>query len=266
MLPRSNIFQVCCIFIRSRLDRRPESNSLGQQFPKQTRKPARNPASERQRFRGPARGALLGLLVLAASAATLPAEELQTWSDLQYNVARSERFRWAVGGTLRFADTVGGLYDRRANTAIEYRAMGGLRFGVEYLYRSLDVENISVIENRLTAGVSYPLLRGSVEVVGTTLYERHFVELVPNFSRYRQRFELSGAGNGFSPWLHQDFTFRQGAGFVRSRSRIGLQWKSAGASLRAAYQFESISRGAAWAPRHAIVTEVSMDHPIWRFE
>ena len=202
-------------------------------------------------------------MVLAAGAANLLAADLETWSDLAYTLARTERFEWAATGTFRFTDTIGSLYDRRAGTNLEHQVGGGARARLGYVFRNRNDQYPFRNEHRLVAGINYPLARRTVEVVGTTLYERLFLQLAPDFNRYRQQFDLTRPGKGLSPWLHQDFTFLQGSGFARTRTRFGLQWTGARSAFRAAYQFESISVGTAWVPRHVIYTELSINHPIW---
>jgi hypothetical protein len=151
------------------------------------------------------------------------------------------------------------LYDRRAGTEFIYKLPGGVGLVGAYLYRNQEWAGTSADENRLTAGVTYPLIRGrKLRVQGTTLYERHLVETEPHFNRYRQRFEISQPGRSVSPWIYQDFTFRQDQGFIRSRSRLGLRWRQrSGYTIKVAYQFESIASGSAWVPRHSIFTEAS---------
>ncbi|MEX2301355.1 MAG: DUF2490 domain-containing protein [Bryobacterales bacterium] len=196
---------------------------------------------------------------------SVQAEGAQTWSDVEYTVARTKRFTLSADGTLRFAETVGDLYDRRLGTTFEYEVAKDVRIGARYLFLTRDAANSSQNENRLVAGISYPILRSGVAIEGGSYYERHIVP-ASDFNRFQQHFEVSRASKAFSPWLFQQFTFRQGAGFVRSRSRLGLQWRVSRHSIRAAYQFETRKTAGAWAPRHAIYTEVSIDQPLWSRE
>jgi hypothetical protein len=138
------------------------------------------------------------------------------------------------------------------------------------MVRNRGVNDFDTIgEQRLSAGVNYPLLvRGECLLEGTTLYERHVVAPpVPDFNRYRQRIELGFRNTGFSPLLYQDFTFLQSSGFVRSRSRAGIQWKSVGSyTLSVAYQLETINipGTSSWLPRHSIVAGFDIEKPIWK--
>jgi hypothetical protein len=159
----------------------------------------------------------------------------------------------------------GKLLDRLIVTKLDYEIGKDIHIEARYILRNRDVENSSENDNRLVAGISYPILKGVIEVEGSTLYERLLVPL-SDFNRYKQEFEISQPGKTLSPWVYQQFLFRQGDGFVRSRSRVGFQWRRSGYTFKAAYQFESRSIGTAWAPRHAIFTEVSIDEPLWLSE
>jgi Protein of unknown function (DUF2490) len=192
----------------------------------------------------------------------LLAEDLQTWSLLEYSLVRTQKVRWTAEGTFRFAETLGDLYDRRGGTRLDYKIGKGVAVGGTYVFRNRR-EGVSFVnENRLAAGISYPMLRSAIEVQGATVYERHIVP-GSDFNRYKQQFELLQHDKSLSPWLYQQFTFKQGQGFVRSRSRLGIRWRASSCTVKVAYQFESLSTGTAWAPRHAIYTEVSVDRPFW---
>jgi hypothetical protein len=200
--------------------------------------------------------------VLTACAPAIHADELGIWNDTEYTVARSNRFTFTVEGGHRFGEIVGDLFDRRIGTKFDYEIGKDVRIEANYVLRNRDVSDSSVTENRLAAGISYPILKSAMEVEGRTLYERFLVPF-SDFNRYKQEFEISQPGKTLSPWVYQQFLFRQGAGFVRSRSRVGFQWRRSGYSFKTAYQFESRSIGTAWAPRHAIFTELSIDQPLW---
>ena len=215
-----------------------------------------------RRARRRANAVLAWLVILSACAPCLFAEGPQTWNELEYTVARSSRFELSVDGTHRFAKTVGDLQDRRLGAKFEYEVGRGVRVGAGYLLRNRDVGDYSANENRFIAGISYPILRGTIAVEGATLFERHVVP-VSDFNRFKQQFEVFQCGKTLSPWLYQQLTFKQGEGFVRSRSRFGLKWRRSSYSFKAAYQFESYWTGIARAPRHAIYTEVSIDRPLW---
>jgi hypothetical protein len=188
---------------------------------------------------------------------------LEFWTDPSYVLARTERFTWSATGTLRFGNFPSRPYDRRAGAELEYTITNRVGVEFDYVFRNRNDRGPRRNENRLVAGVNYTLVRRGFEVEGKSLYERHIVELAPNFNRYRQQFDMARGGKGLSPWLHQDFTFRQGRGFVRTRTRFGLLWAGDVSTIRAAYQFESISVGTAWAPRHALYTEVEINNPLW---
>jgi hypothetical protein len=200
--------------------------------------------------------------MLIASVPVLHAGELGIWNDTEYTVARSSRYTFVVEGGHRFGEIVGDLFDRRIGTKFDYEIGKDVHIEARYILRNRDVENSSENDNRLVAGISYPILKGAIAIEGSTLYERFLVPL-SDFNRYKQEFDISQPGKTLSPWVYQQFLFRQGAGFVRSRSRVGFKWRRSRYTFKAAYQFESRSIGTAWAPRHAIFTEVSIDQPLW---
>jgi hypothetical protein len=207
---------------------------------------------------------LVGLLYLACSP-SLFAGDLQFWNDLEYRIIRSGRFQGTLLGRLRFAETIDELYDRRAGGRLEYTIGNGVSVEAGYLFRNVRVGDLFVNENRLVTGISYPIVRRAVTVEGTTLYERHIVPLA-DFNRYKQEFEASYHEKPLSPWVYQQFTFKQGEGFVRSRSRVGIRFKGPMYSFKVAYQFESLSTGSAWTPRHTIYTELGIYRPVWKRE
>jgi hypothetical protein len=210
---------------------------------------------------GPLRLVLFYLL-LGVFGSSLNAESLQTWNELEHTALRTSRLELSVEGTHRFGETVGDLYDRRLGTNLEYRLLDRLQLWAGHVLRNRDIQDGSINENRFIAGVGYPIWTGAVEIEGSTLYERISVP-TPDFNRYKQQFEISQPGKKLSPWVYQQFLFRQGNGFVRSRSRFGMKWRGSRYTFKAAYQFETISTGTAWAPRHAIFTEIGIDRPLW---
>jgi hypothetical protein len=136
------------------------------------------------------------------------------------------------------------------------------------MFRAVEGNDIRAHNHRLTLGIEYPLLGNGWSLAGKTLYERHFeYSTVPDFNRYRQRFEFEHRQRSWSPWVYQDFTFRDRRGFIRSRSRLGFRWNwTARVSFRLAYQFESLEALGAWRPRQSVYTEVSIDRPFWIVE
>ncbi len=202
------------------------------------------------------------LAVLVLSGPALLAGDLQTWNQTSYTVLRTPKLRWSAGGTFRFAETIGDLYDRRAATKVDYEIGKGVTASAAYLFRNSRESELAANENRIVLGVSYPLLRTALDVEGSTFFERHFVPS-EDFNRYRQQFDVLQHGKKLSPWLQQQFNFQRGEGFIRYRVRLGFRWRRSVYSLKAAYQFESRLTGTAWLPRHAIYTEVSIDHPFW---
>ena len=207
------------------------------------------------------RPGFLVLCLFLAMAKSLSAEDLQSWSEARIKVLDTHQVEVVVGGVARVRDSPGSLYDRRATAEAETALTD--RFGVKlgYVLRNHTLPGFGVgSDHRLVAGLTYPILQQTVSVSGTTLYERHVGRPdVPDFSRYRQQFDVERLGVRVSPWLHQSMAFRR-EGFIRSRSRLGLRWRFAsGHSLKSAYQFESIERGPAWRPRHAIYTEWSYE-------
>lgn len=203
----------------------------------------------------------LGPLLLAAPAAA--ADDVQSWTEVEVGVPASDRIDWTVGGVARIRDSLGSVYDRRAGTDVEFRLsdLASVAFGYILLHRAPSgFGSGHAWDHRLSAGLTYPLLRRGVRVEGTTLYERHLGRPdVPDFNRYRQQVELELPGAQLSPWLYQSLAFVR-RGFVRSRSRVGLRWRlGSGHSFIGAYQFERRRSGADWRPRHAVVSEWSID-------
>lgn len=223
--------------------------------PRSHRLPEGRPAASAPRI-------LAWLVIICACDGYLNAESLETWNETEYTVARSSRFEVTVEGVHRFGKTVGDLYDRRFATKFEYNLGKGVSVGAGHVFRHRDVGVDSLNENRFTAGISYPIWTRAIEIEGSTIYERILVP-TSDFNRYKQQFEIFQPGKTLSPWFYQQLLFRQGAGFTRSRSRFGLKWRRSRYSVKAAYQFESISKGSAWTPRHSIYTEVGIDHPLW---
>ncbi len=200
---------------------------------------------------------LLGLSLIMAR--SLPADDLQSWSEVELQVLETDRVEWTVGGVARVRDSLGSLYDRRAATEAKVALTDRFSVQLGYVLRNRTRSGFGFVsDHRLLAGLTYPILQRAVAVEGTTLYERHVGRPdVPDFNRYRQQFEVQRPSARVSPWLYQSLAFQR-EGFVRSRSRLGFRWKFAsGHSLKGAYQFESINSGAAWRPRHAIYTEWS---------
>ncbi len=190
-----------------------------------------------------------------------PAGDVESWNHVGGQILRIGHFNWSVSAEGRVRDRFGSLYDRRLGTVIgvdlghRFTASGG------YLVQNKEhSENRFLWEQRLTAGLGYELFRhGSVRVEGLTLYERHFTPSgYADSNRYRQRFEMESRKKGLSPWLYEDFTFLN-EGFVRSRSRAGLLWRSRGYYFAVGYQFETIRNppGSSWHPRHAIIISFS---------
>jgi len=186
------------------------------------------------------------------------AGDVEFWSDGSAEALRVGRLQWILSGGLRIKDSLGDLYDRRVGTVVGVNLGHQTTISAGYLIRNREYgDNDFGWDQRLTAAVGYALLRRSdARIKGLTLYERHFTPGGhTNFNRYRQRFEVESRRKGLSPWLYEDFTFLN-RGFVRSRSRAGLLWRTArGYSFAVGYQFETIRdpSGSAWRPRHAIV-------------
>ena len=203
--------------------------------------------------------ALLILLPLAAH--PLAADDIQSWTDVEFRVLASDRIAWTVGGVARVRDSLGSAYDRRAQNDVELALTELLDVTVGYVLRNRVRTGFGFgWDHRLRAGLTYPLLRRDVRVEGTTLYERHIGRPdVPDFNRYRQQIEVERPRARLSPWLYQSLAFER-RGLVRSRSRLGVRWRFAsGHALRGAYQYESIRDGATWRPRRALYSEWSFD-------
>ncbi len=203
--------------------------------------------------------AVLVLLPLAEH--TLTADDIQSWTDVELRVLESDRVAWTAGGVARVRESLSRAYDRRAETDVDLVLTDLLAVTVGYVLRNRVRTGFGFgWDHRLRAGLTYSLLRRSVRVEGTTLYERHIGRPdVPAFNRYRQQIEVERPRARVSPWLYQSVAFER-RGFMRSRSRMGVRWSfTSGHSVRGAYQYESIRDGATWRPRHAIYSEWSFD-------
>ena len=205
------------------------------------------------------RTALLPAILVCCFPSAALAGDVQSWNAADAEVLHAGRLGWSVSGAVRIKDSLGNLYDRRAGTVVGVDLGHNVRVSGGYLIRNKEYgENHFRWQQRFTTGLGYDLFhRRGVRVEGLTLYERHFTPKgYADFNRYRQRFEVEFGKKGLSPWLYQDFTFLN-QGFVRSRSRAGLVWRTgSGYSFSVAYQFETIRNpsGSAWYPRHSIVT------------
>ncbi len=204
---------------------------------------------------------VLGLLLLGER--PVAADDIQSWTEVEIGVLASDRIDWTVGGVARIRDSLGSVYDRRARTDVEFMLsdVASMTLGYILLDRTrTDFGSGFGWDHRLHAALTYPLLRRGVRVEGTTLYERHVGRRESgDFNRYRQQVELERPAARVSPWLHQSLAFER-RGFVRSRSRVGVRWRlRSGHSFIGAYQFERRRSGAAWRPRHAVLSEWSLD-------
>ena len=213
------------------------------------------------------RAPVLGLLLLLLGSRPGAADDVQSWNEVELVVVSSDRIDWTVGGVARIRDSLGSVYDRRASTDMEFMLsdVASVSFGYILLNRArTDFGSGSVSgfgwDHRVHAALTYPLLRRGVRVEGTTLYERHIGRRDSgDFNRYRQQVELERPRARVSPWLHQSLAFER-RGFVRSRSRVGVRWRlGPGHSFIGAYQFERRRSGPTWRPRHAVLSEWSLD-------
>lgn len=207
--------------------------------------------------------ALLALLAFLLGARPAVADDLQSWTEVEVGILAVDRIDWTIGGVARIRDSLGSVYDRRARTDVELALsdVASLTLGYILLNRTrTDFGSGFGWDHRLHAGLTYPLLRRGFRVEGTTLYERHVGRRDSgDFNRYRQQVELERPSARVSPWLHQSLAFER-RGFVRSRSRVGFRWRlGSGHSFIGAYQFERRRSGATWRPRHAVLSEWSLD-------
>ncbi len=201
------------------------------------------------------------LILLPLAARPLAADDIQSWTDVDLRVLDAGRIAWTVGGVARVRNSLGSVYDRRAQTDVDVALTDSLTATVGYILRHhVPTDARFDWNHRLHAGLTYPILQRSFRVEGTTLYERHIGRPdVPDFNRYRQQIEVERPRARVSPWLYQSVAFKRRS-FVRSRSRMGVRWRfTSGHSVRGAYQYESIREGAGWRPRHAIYSEWSFD-------
>ena len=212
--------------------------------------------------------ALLAFFAFLLGARPAVADDLQSWTEVGVGVLAVDRIDWTIGGVARIGDSLGSVYDRRARTDVEFTLsdLASVTLGYILLNRArTDFGPDFGWDHRLHAGLTYPLLRRGVRVEGTMLYERHIGRRDSgDFNRYRQQVELERPGARVSPWLHQSLAFER-RGFVRSRSRGGFRWRlRSGHSFIGAYQFERRRTGAIWRPRHAVLSEWSLDLGTWQ--
>ena len=158
----------------------------------------------------------------------LAADDVQSWTEVELRVFESDRVTWTAGGVTRIRDSLGSLYDRRAQTGLDLKLTDSLSTTLGYILRNHDRSGYGFgWDHRMFAGLSYPLLRRGFAVDGTTLYERHIGRPdVPDFNRYRQQIEIERPRARVSPLI---------------------------------YQYESIKASVAWHPRHAILSEWNFD-------
>ena len=206
---------------------------------------------------------LPALLLCLLGARSAVADDVQSWTEVEVGVPGSDRIDWTVGGVARIRDSLGSVYDRRARTDVEFGLSDVASVTLGYILLNRAREEFGSgfgWDHRLHAALTYPLLRRGVRVEGTTLYERHIGRRDSgDFNRYRQQVELERPAARVSPWLHQSLAFER-RGFVRSRSRVGIRWRlRSGHSFIGAYQFERRRSGGAWRPRHAVLSEWSLD-------
>ena len=206
---------------------------------------------------------LLAVLLVLLGERLVAADDVQSWTEVEVGVLASDRIDWTVGGVARIRDSLGSVYDRRARTDVEFTLsdLASVTLGYILLNRTpAGLGSGHAWDHRLHAGLSYPLLRRGVRVEGTTLYERHVGRRDSgDFNRYRQQVEIERPSARVSPWLYQSLAFER-QGFVRSRSRAGVRWRlGSGHSFIGAYQFERRRSGATWRPRHAVLSEWSLD-------
>lgn len=207
--------------------------------------------------------ALLALFAFLVGARPAVADDLQSWTEVEVGILAVDRIDWTIGGVARIRDSLGSVYDRRARTDVELTLSDLASVTLGYILLNRTPSGLGAgygWDHRLHAGLTYPLLRRGVRVEGTTLYERHVGRRDSgDFNRYRQQVELERPSARVSPWLYQSLAFER-QGFVRSRSRAGVRWRlGSGHSFIGAYQFEWRRVGATWRPRHAVLSEWSLD-------
>ena len=132
------------------------------------------------------------ILLQPLAARPLAADDIQSWTDVEFRLLESDRIAWTAGGVARIRDSLGSVYDRRAQTDVDLVLTDPLSVTLGYILRNRVRTGFGFgWDHRLRAGLTYPLLRRSVRVEGTTLYERHIGRPdVPDFNRYRQQIEL----------------------------------------------------------------------------
>jgi hypothetical protein len=210
-----------------------------------------------------------GLIVALLPAAAAIAGDLQWWNDVEFSLADAGRVEWGAEVGLRTREQVGELYDRRASMFVDVELYDGISVSGGYMISNRIISGFGFDWNsRIVGQVNYKILRfGTMDLEGVTAYERQMGRPDrPDYNRYRQRFEANSGKRGFSPWVYQDFTFLR-QGFYRSRSRLGIRWRShRGYAIGVAYQFEAIHNTATSVtrPRHTVFAALDIERPLWK--
>ena len=63
------------------------------------------------------------------------ADDLQSWTDVELRVLETDRIAWTVGGVARVRDSLGSVYDRRAQTDVDVGLTGLLTATFGYILR-----------------------------------------------------------------------------------------------------------------------------------
>lgn len=200
------------------------------------------------------RPAVLWLALLAAFAPPAQAaSDLETWGHVAVTLAERPRHSWSVFGALRVRGALREAYDRRGGVSVRVPAAPRAVLSAGVLARAVrPAEDGFRREYWIFGGPTITIWQGWLMTKLGAQAERHLVASTPDFNRYRLRVDAERRRRGLSPFVFEEATILNG-GIVRWRTRAGGRYRlRSGSLLEVAYQFETIKRGSAWRPRHAM--------------
>ena len=130
------------------------------------------PSSRARSMRRFAAPHIMALALFPLAEHPLAADDIQSWTEVELRVLESDRVAWTIGGVARVRDSLESLYDRRAQTDVDVALSDLVDATFGYIQRGRTRSGHGFgWEHRLRTGLTYPLLRRSVRVEGTTLFE-----------------------------------------------------------------------------------------------
>lgn len=192
---------------------------------------------------------------------TACAGDLESWNQLAFVLYDRPRLRWSGFGAMRMRSRWRELYEERAGTLIRTPLGRRGNLTVGYLARLTEPQHASRrLEQWVYAYPAVALRRDRLVARVGVQYERHMLMSgIQDFNRYRPRFDLQVSRPRLSPFLMEELTFlRQGLARNRNRAGFRYRWPASGSSLEVCYQIDSVRRGAAWRPLHAVVLSISV--------